>query len=130
MSSNPRGRARTVFWKTAGQLLAALRERRDFTQAELARRAGVPIDIVTTYEQSPERYPELEAWWRLTTALGVDLMAFLRQAEKQAGATILMDVTPLSLASPSRPAERRVEAPTEDQLSSFIAQIREKKDGR
>ena len=68
----------------------------------------------------PERYPELEAWWRLTTALGVDLVAFLRQVEKHAGATVLMDVTPLSTAAPARPADRGVEAPTEDQLRRLV----------
>ena len=109
-----------VFWKTAGQLLAALRERLDFTQGELARRAGVPIDMVIAYEQTPERYPELEAWWRLTTALGVDLVAFLRQVEKHAGATVLMDVAPLSVAGQARPTARNAEAPTEDQLRRLV----------
>ena len=117
-----------VFWKTAGQLLTALRERRDFNQGELARRAGVPIDMVIAYEQMPERYPELEAWWRLTTALGVDLVAFLRQVEKHAGATILMDVTSLSTAAQPRPAGA-AEAPTTDQLSSFIENLRGQKQG-
>ena len=83
---------RKTFWQAAGTLLGELRTRRAWTPAELAQRAGLTVDLVTIYETDPERYPGLEAWWRLTTALGVDLGTFLRTVETRSGVRLLHDV--------------------------------------
>lgn len=131
MSGTPHGRARTAFWKTAGLLLRALRERQGWSEAEFAARAGVSVDLVRSYELTPERFPAVEAWWRMTTALGVDLVAFLRQVEQRAGTTLLLDVRPpVAPTRPTVPARPTAElkptsagAPTHDALRGFVDQL-------
>lgn len=85
---------RGTFWRLAGQGLRALRTKRGWSADELARRARVTADLVSTYEQARLRYPELEAWWRMTTALGVDLLLFLQAIEQRVGTSLLHDVEP------------------------------------
>lgn len=102
MSTNPPEIARTAVWKHAGLLLHQLRDRHGFSAAQLAARAGVSADLIAAYEAGRERFPEVEAMWRLTTALNVNFLAFLSEAEKRAGASLRGGVTPLSapLATP------------------------------
>src|SRR3712207_4447217 len=92
MSGISREATGKAFWQAAGTLLGELRARRGWTRPELAERAGLSADLVTIYETDPERYPELEAWWRMTTAIGVDLGTFLRHVENRAGVRLLHDV--------------------------------------
>lgn len=133
MSDTPHGRARAAFWKTAGLLLRALRERQGWTEAEFAARAGVSVDLVRTYELTPERFPALEAWWRMTTALGVDLLAFLRQVEQRAGTTLLLDVyasaVPARASAPARPTAEVGAAgagnATHDALRGFVDRLQD-----
>ena len=93
MSGNQSELARNAVWKKAGELLQAIRQRRQFSPSQLAERAGVSADLILSYEQGRERFPEVEAMWRITTALGIDLLQFLRHAESQSGATLLGGVT-------------------------------------
>ena len=136
MSGRSREATRKTFWQAAGALLGELRTRRGWTGPDLADRAGLSAALVTVYETDPERYPELEAWWRLTSALGVDLGTFLRHVESRAGVRLLHDVRlPLGAgergrgpASPLAPREDTgwaTEAKDADQLSAFIAQLRD-----
>ena len=114
---------RTTVWQHAGRLLRGLRERRGFSVQELARRAGLSPEMVAAYEAGRERYPGFEACWRLSTALGVDLQAFLEQAQQQAGVSLLADVT-RPQAQPSAPAAQGPAAAEEkDDLSSYVAQL-------
>ena len=114
---------RTTVWQHAGRLLRGLRERRGFSVQELARRAGLSPEMVAAYEAGRERYPGFEACWRLSTALGVDLLAFLEQAQEQAGVSLLADVT----RAQGRPAAPAAQSPAaaedKDDLSSFVAQL-------
>ena len=136
--------ARKPFWQAAGTLLGELRTRRGWTRPELAARAGLSAELVTVYETDPDRYPELEAWWRLTTALGVDLGTFLRHVETRSGVRLLHDVRlpqatggqahgrPGTLA-PREDTARGADRQTTDELSSFVDQLRDKppeEDGR
>jgi transcriptional regulator with XRE-family HTH domain len=88
-SAQPRELARSAFWKTAGQLIQLLRERHGWSYQEFAERAEVTADLVVAYELARVRFPEFEACWRITTALGVDLPSFLREVEKRAGVTLI-----------------------------------------
>ena len=139
MSGMSREATRKNFWQAAGTLLGELRTRRGWTRPELAERAGLSADLVTIYETDPERYPELEAWWRLTTALGVDLGGFLRTVETRSGVRLLHDVRlPQGGGALVRGSVGGL-APREDttrpadgvgnELSSFVAQLRDKDGG-
>ena len=120
MSGNPRERARQATWKVAGQLLLTLRERRGYSVHELARRAGVSADLLAAYEAGRERFPAFEACWRLTTALGVDLLTFVRQAQGEAGVSLLDDVTP---PQARRPASAPPAAEEQGELRAFVGQF-------
>ena len=129
--------ARKPFWQAAGALLEELRTRRGWPRAELATRAGLSPELVTVYETDPDRFPELEAWWRLTTALGVDLGTFLRHVETRSGVRLLNDVRLPQAAGgqpqgrPGTPAPREdtargTDGRTSDELRSFVDQLRHK----
>ena len=135
--------ARKPFWQAAGTLLGELRTRRGWTRPELAARAGLSPELVTVYETDPDRFPQVEAWWRLTTALGVDLGTFLRHVETRSGVRLLHDVRlpqaggqPRGQADALAPREgtaRGTDRQTPDELSGFIDRLREKppeEDGR
>ena len=119
-SAQPRELARSAFWKTAGQLLQLLRERHGWSYQELADRAEVTADLVVAYELARVRFPELEACWRITTALGVDLSTFLREVEKRAGVTLIAGVRPF--ARGTQPLAKTIETPAteQDALSDFV----------
>ena len=87
-ADNPRERARAAVWRAAATLLREAREARGWSQAELARRAGVGLGIVARYELGENRRPRLEGWLRVTAALGRDLMEFLGEAEARAGVSL------------------------------------------
>ena len=138
MSGMSREATRKTFWQAAGTLLGELRTRRGWTRPELAERAGLSADLVTIYETDPERYPELEAWWRMTTAIGVDLGTFLRHVETRAGVRLLHDVRlPQSATGAPRGAtgmltpreDSAAETKGTDQLSAFVDQLRDKRQG-
>ncbi len=129
--------ARKPFWQAAGALLGELRTRRGWTRPELAARAGLSPELVTVYETDPDRYPELEAWWRLTTALGVDLGTFLRHVETRSGVRLVDDVRLPQAASgrpqgrpgalaPREDTARGADGQTADELSSFIDRLGDK----
>jgi transcriptional regulator with XRE-family HTH domain len=139
MSGISREATRKTFWQAAGTLLGELRTRRGWTRPELAERAGLSADLVSIYETDPERYPELEAWWRLTTAIGVDLGTFLRHVETRAGVRLLHDVRLPQTAVGAQRGTTGMLAPREDaavakekgtdQLSAFVDQLRHKGQG-
>ena len=126
---------RKSFWQAAGALLGELRAQRAWTAAELARRAGLSAELIEVYETDPERYPELEAWWRLTTALGIDLGTFLRTVETRSGVRLLHDVRlpqggaglvrgPVGGLAPREATARRADG-VADELSAFVDQLRD-----
>ena len=129
--------ARKPFWQAAGTLLGELRTRRGWTRPELAARAGLSAELITVYETDPDRFPQVEAWWRLTTALGVDLGTFLRHVETRSGVRLLHDVRLPQTAAGGQPhgrpgtlaaredTARGADRQTPDELSTFIEQLRD-----
>jgi transcriptional regulator with XRE-family HTH domain len=111
---------RAAFWKAAGVVLQQLRERRGWSRAEAAERAGVTEDLVVAYELARVRYPELEACWRLTAALGVALPAFLAAAERRAGVSLLAGAH--RLADPAAAVAAPADSGEQVALADFIRQ--------
>ena len=58
---------------TFSERLKELRQKRDWTQQELAKRAGVPYMTVWRAEAHTHRYPRVDIAKRLAEALGVSL---------------------------------------------------------
>lgn len=81
--------------------LRQLRERAGLTQAEVARRLGIPVTVVSAYERG-RRQPSLEIAGRLIEALGFDV-AFERRLDPEVQARKLVDVLELAEALPYRP---------------------------
>jgi transcriptional regulator with XRE-family HTH domain len=87
----------------APQLLREARRRADITQAELARRAGIPRSVVSVYE-SGRRQPSAEALGHLLAAAGFDLRLTtkVREVDPQRAGRILEQVLDLAEALPGR----------------------------
>jgi transcriptional regulator with XRE-family HTH domain len=62
---------------TIGERVARLRRQRHLTQAELAERAAVSVDLVRKLEQNQRRTTTLRSLQRLATALDVQVSALL-----------------------------------------------------
>ena len=119
-SGQPQELTRSAFWKIAGQLLKLLRERHGWSYHELADRAGVTADLVVAYELARVRFPELEACWRITAALGLDLPTFLREVEKRAGVTLITGIRPFARGTQTRTKSIETPATEYDALSNFV----------
>jgi transcriptional regulator with XRE-family HTH domain len=119
-SGQSRELVRAAFWKEAGQLLQQARERHGWSHTEAAERAGVTEDLVLAYELARVRYPELEACWRITAALGVTLPIFLAAVERRAGVSLLSGVRSLATAAPAEGAS--ADPVQQDALSTFVHQ--------
>lgn len=87
----------------APTLLAEARRRAGVTQAELARRAGLPRSVVNAYERG-HREPGTEALARLLAALGLRLRVApgLRRVDEERAGRILEQVLDLAEALPTR----------------------------
>lgn len=68
-------------WRQAGQLLRHARVARGMSRAALGQRAGVAWEVVMACETGRNR---IRGWRQLTTALGLDLHALMRQAQARA----------------------------------------------
>ena len=127
MSGSPQELNRNAVWRQVGRLLTIVRERRGFSRAELARRAGVSADLLAAYEIGQERFPGTEALLRLATALDVNLLEVVRRAERQVGVSLLEGVIPPDVALETPPAQLERE---KDDLQSFIAAHGDQRQGR
>ena len=127
MSGSPQELNRNAVWRQVGRLLTIVRERRGFSRAELARRAGVSADLLAADEIGQERFPGLEALLRLSAALDVNLLDLVRRAERQVGVSMLEGVIPPDVAMETSSAQLDRE---KDDLQSFIAAQGEQRQGR
>ena len=127
MSGSPQELNRNAVWRQVGRLLTIVRERRGFSRAELARRAGVSADLLAAYEIGQERFPGLEALLRLSAALDVNLLDLVRRAERQVGVSMLEGVIPPDVAMETSAAQLDRE---KDDLQNFIASHGEQRHGR
>lgn len=90
---------------TAGTPLAEqIREQSGLSQAELARRAGLPRSVVNAYVQGT-REPGVEALSRLAAAGGLELKLNRREppVDAERAGRILVQVLELAEALPFRP---------------------------
>ena len=94
----------------AGMLVAARRHGR-LTQAELARRAGLPRSVVNVYERGG-REPGADTLLRLLRAAGVDVVArpHVQRPDPDRAARILEQVLDLAEALPTRRRPNRISA--------------------
>lgn len=85
----------------SGQTLRELRRRASLTQAEVARRVGIPATVVSAYECG-RRQPSLETAGRLIDAMGFDV-AFRPRLDPEVQGRRLVEVLTLAEALPYRP---------------------------
>lgn len=85
----------------AATLLRRARRRRDWTQAELARRAGMPASQLCAYETSTKQ-PSAATLARLLAIAGVTLGAVEPRVERLRQAAELVDVLGLLEVVPLR----------------------------
>ena len=100
----------------ASSLIDELRRRSGLSQAELARRAGLPRSVINTYVRG-HREPGTQALLRLASAAGLELRFAPRKApvDAERAGRLLAQVLELAEALPYRPrrtlAYPRLQAP-------------------
>ena len=97
----------------AGRLLRRARRHREWSQAELARRAGIPASQLCAYETGVKQ-PGVATLARILSVAGVDLATADPQAERHRQARELADA--LSLVDAMPPRGRRAAPPTFGEL--------------
>lgn len=83
----------------AGQLLRKARSRREWTQAEFARRAGIPASQLCAYETAAKQ-PSAATLARILAVAGVELTASTPDAERLRQGRDLVEVLGLVDAMP------------------------------
>lgn len=96
--------------KAAALLLRRARRRRDWSQAEFARRAGVPASQLCAYERSAKQ-PSAATLARLLEVAGVTLGLVDDGFELQRRAAELVDVLSLVDVVPVRAPEPQLSCP-------------------
>jgi transcriptional regulator with XRE-family HTH domain len=88
----------------AGDLIREIRRERAITQAELARRSGIPRSVLSTYEHG-RRQPAVAALARIAAAGGFELRVSRAsaQVESARAGAILAQVLDLAEQLPYRP---------------------------
>jgi transcriptional regulator with XRE-family HTH domain len=94
----------------AGRLLRRARRRREWSQAEFARRAGIPASQLCAYETGAKQ-PGVATLARILSVAGVGLAAADPRMERVRQAQELADVLSLVDAIPQRSDRRRREMP-------------------
>ena len=90
---------------STGTLIRAARQRRGLSQAELARRAGMPRSVVNAYERG-NREPGADALRRLVRAAGSEVaLAPAPPVDADRAARILEQVLELAESLPYRPSK-------------------------
>jgi transcriptional regulator with XRE-family HTH domain len=103
---------------SAAALIGDVLEQSDLTQAELARRAGIPRSVLNAYLKG-NRDPGAEALLRIAAAGGVRLGVEKRRPPVDPGraSKILNQVLGLAEALPYRPRAEMAYPPLKDRLS-------------
>jgi transcriptional regulator with XRE-family HTH domain len=87
--------------KSSARLLLAARRRAGLSQAELARRAGIPRSVLNAYERG-KREPGSDHLLSILVSAGFDL-ELVRRIDVQRNARILAQVLDLAERLPWRP---------------------------
>jgi transcriptional regulator with XRE-family HTH domain len=95
---------------SAGDLLVAARRHLRISQAELARRSGLPRSVVNVYERSG-REPGSETMARILDSVGLELVlrTGVRRPDPAHAARILAQVLDLAESLPSRRRPARID---------------------
>lgn len=96
---------------TAAELIRAIRVGAKLSQADLARRSGLPRTVINAYERGT-RDPSSTALALLAEACGQRLTAEpIAALDLQRNAQVLLDVLDLAEQLPSRPRARNLDYP-------------------
>lgn len=101
--------------RTAADLIRLARRRRQWTQAELARRVGMPASQLCAYESSAKQ-PSAATLDRILRAAGMELGALTPEMERLRQARELQDVLELVDAMPPRDISARPMMPPFSEL--------------
>jgi transcriptional regulator with XRE-family HTH domain len=103
---------------TSTSLVKEIRERSGLSQAELARRAGLPRSVVNAYLKG-SREPGTDALGRLAAAGGFELQLGRRKppVDAERAGKILVQVLELAEALPFKPRPEVEYPPLADRLS-------------
>lgn len=101
--------------KAAPKLLRDARRRAGLSQAELARRAGVPRSVVNAYERS-SREPGVDTLEAILRAAGFRL-GLEPTIDLERNARILSQVLDLAASLPYRPKPRLISPPFKDRIA-------------
>ncbi|MGN6258383.1 MAG: helix-turn-helix domain-containing protein [Solirubrobacterales bacterium] len=103
---------------SAGALIADVLERSGLSQAELARRAGIPRSVLNAYLKG-HRQPGADALLRIAVAGGVKLGVEERKppVDPERAGRILNQVLGLAEALPYRPRAEMAYPPLKDRLA-------------
>jgi transcriptional regulator with XRE-family HTH domain len=96
--------------RAAAVLLRRARRRREWSQAEYARRAGIPASQLCAYERSTKQ-PSAATLARLLAVAGVSLGLADNRFEQQRQAAELVDVLGLVDIVPVRTPEPQISCP-------------------
>jgi transcriptional regulator with XRE-family HTH domain len=90
--------------RVAGELIVEIRRTAGLSQAELARRCGVPRSVLSAYEHG-RRQPSVSALARIARAAGMELevSCLSDEAALDRAGRVLIDVLGLADRMPSRP---------------------------
>lgn len=104
---------------SAASLLAEILERSGLSQAELARRAGLPRSVVNAYLRG-SREPGAEATLRIAAAAGLDVQLAEREppVDPERAGRILVQVLELAEALPFRPRAEMSYPPLAERLGT------------
>ena len=103
---------------SAATLLGELLRESELTQAELARRAGIPRSVLNVYLRG-HREPGAETLLRIAAAGGMDLRLRKRRpaVDPERASRILVQVLELAEALPFRPRAEMLYPPLAERLS-------------
>jgi len=89
--------------RVAGELIREIRRESGFSQAELARRAGLPRSVLSAYEHG-HRQPAVAALARIAAAAGLEVQVApsTDRAELERAGSILAQVLDLAEMLPGR----------------------------
>jgi transcriptional regulator with XRE-family HTH domain len=107
---------------TTASLMDEIRDRSGLSQAELARRAGLPRSVLNVYLHG-RREPSAEALARIAAAGGLDLKLIPRRppVDPERASRILVQVLGLAEALPFRPRAEIPFPPLIDRLGERTA---------
>lgn len=111
-----------VLRPSAAYLIRDMQIKSGLSQAELARRAGIPRSVLSAYLAGSRR-PGSDALLRLAAAAGFDLQLAERKppVDERRASEILVQVLELAEALPYRPRTELEFPPLRDRLAAAVA---------